>query len=39
VPAYFSLAIDMEGWFAKHFTRLIGTGAHSTSRAEPLPAE
>jgi multidrug efflux pump subunit AcrB len=39
VPAYFSLAIDMEGWFAKHFTRLVGTGAHQTHGAEPLPAE
>ncbi len=39
VPAYFSIAIDMEGWFAKHFTRLVGTGAHSTRHAEPLPAE
>ncbi len=39
VPAYFSLAIDMESWFARHFTRLVGTSAHSTSHAEPLPAE
>jgi len=39
VPAYFSIAIDMEVWFAKHFTRLVGTGAHSTNRAEALPAE
>ena len=38
VPAYFSIAIDMEVWFAKHFTRLVGTGAHQTHR-EPLPAE
>jgi len=39
VPAYFSLAIDMEGWFGKHFTRLVGTGAHATNHREPVPAE
>ncbi len=39
VPAYFSLAIDMEGWFGRHFTRLVGTGAHATGHAEPVPAE
>jgi multidrug efflux pump subunit AcrB len=39
VPAYFSLAIDMEGWFGKHFARLVGTHAHATGHGEPVPAE
>lgn len=39
VPAYFSLAIDMEEWFARHFQRLVGTGAHSTKHGQPVPAE
>jgi len=38
VPAYFSLAIDMESWFGKHFSRLVGTGAHKV-HGEPVPAE
>ena len=39
VPAYFSLAIDMEGWFGKHFSRLVGTHAHAGGHGEPVPAE
>ena len=39
VPAYFSLAIDMEGWFGQHFKRLVGTGAHEVHHGAAVPAE
>ena len=39
VPAYFSIAIDMERWVGRKFSRLIDNGeAHGTG-AEPVPAE
>ena len=37
VPAYFSLAIDIERWFGRIFHRLVGREA--TRAPEPLPAE
>jgi len=38
VPAYFSIAIDVEGWIGRKFHRLIGE--ESTRRPpEPVPAE
>jgi hypothetical protein len=40
VPAYFSMAIDMEKWIANKFSRLIGDSAHATPRGPAsLPAE
>ena len=44
VPAYYSIAIDMEAWIARKFRRLIDNGeAHSDEHggqgAAPLPAE
>ncbi|MFP5329266.1 MAG: efflux RND transporter permease subunit [Alphaproteobacteria bacterium] len=38
VPAYFSLATDMEHWFGRHFTRLVGGDAHKV-HASAVPAE
>jgi multidrug efflux pump subunit AcrB len=38
VPAYFSIAIDIEKWLAKHFSRVVGSDAHSV-HGEPVPAE
>jgi len=38
VPAYFSLATDMEGWFGRHFSRLVGSDAHKV-HAGAVPAE
>jgi hypothetical protein len=44
VPAYFSIAIDFEGWLGSKFRKLIDNGeVHSGqpghARREPLPAE
>jgi len=40
VPAYFSIAIDIEKWIGSRFSRLIGTGAHSApARPAAHPAE
>ena len=38
VPAYFSLATDMEGWFGRHFSRLVGSDAHKV-HPSAVPAE
>jgi Cu/Ag efflux pump CusA len=37
VPAYFSIAIDVEAWIGRKFHRLVGEEA--TRRPEPVPAE
>lgn len=37
VPAYFSIAIDIEQWIGRKFHKLIGHGA--TRTPEPMPAE
>jgi multidrug efflux pump subunit AcrB len=37
VPAYFSIAIDVEGWIGRKFHRLVGEEANR--RPEPVPAE
>ena len=40
VPAYFSIAIDIESWIGRRFHKLVGDGAKEIPRsAEPLPAE
>jgi multidrug efflux pump subunit AcrB len=42
VPAYFSMAIDIEAWIAKKFQRLIDNGEVHSDRpggAAPVPAE
>jgi len=39
VPAYFSIAIDIEHWIAGKFQKLVGDDATRTPGAEPLPAE
>jgi multidrug efflux pump subunit AcrB len=42
VPAYFSMAIDIEAWIAKKFQRLIDNGEVHSDRpggASPVPAE
>jgi hypothetical protein len=35
VPAYFSMAVDIEQWIAKHFHKLVGDDAHRTPAAVP----
>ena len=40
VPAFFSIAIDIEQWFGRKFHRMVGQGAHATpSGHSPQPAE
>src|SRR5687768_1294017 len=40
VPAFFSIAIDIEQWFGRKFHRMVGQGAHATpSGPSPQPAE
>ncbi|HET7816924.1 MAG TPA: efflux RND transporter permease subunit [Sphingomicrobium sp.] len=41
VPAYFSLAIDVENWVGRKITRIFGIGHHDapTRHAPPQPAE
>jgi multidrug efflux pump subunit AcrB len=41
VPAFFSIAIDLEQWFGRRFHRMVGQGAHATPSAghSPQPAE
>jgi multidrug efflux pump subunit AcrB len=40
VPAFFSIAIDIEQWFGKKFHRMVGQGAHATPAGpSPQPAE
>jgi multidrug efflux pump subunit AcrB len=38
VPAYFSIAIDIEKWLSKRFSRFVGMGP-DTPRGHPVPAE
>ncbi len=39
VPAFFSIAIDVESWVAKKFGRFIDTGEPQMPIGEPVPAE
>jgi hypothetical protein len=40
VPAFFSIAIDLEQWFGRRFHRMVGQGAHATPAGpSPQPAE
>ena len=39
VPAYFSMAIDMERWLGRKFMRLIDNGEAQAPGAQPVPAE
>ncbi len=39
VPAYFSIAIDVERWLGAKFGKLIDNGEPHVPMAEPLPAE
>ena len=39
VPAYFSLAIDMERWLGRRFVKLIDNGEAHAPGAQPVPAE
>ena len=39
VPAYFSLAIDMERWIGRKFVKLIDNGEAHAPGAAPVPAE
>jgi hypothetical protein len=39
VPAYFSLAIDIEAWIAKKFRPLIDNGEPHRPMTDPVPAE
>ena len=41
VPAFFSIAIDIEQWIGRKFHRLVDNGDARTRRRtpEPLPAE
>jgi hypothetical protein len=39
VPAFFSIAIDIEMWIARMFGKLIHASGHKDGEAEPLPAE
>jgi hypothetical protein len=39
VPAFFSIAIDVETWIGRQFGKLIHASGHKDGEAEPLPAE
>jgi multidrug efflux pump subunit AcrB len=39
VPAFFSIAIDIETWIGSKFRKLIDNGEPHVPSAEPLPAE
>jgi multidrug efflux pump subunit AcrB len=39
VPAFFSIAIDIETWIGRKFGKLIHASGHKDGEAEPLPAE
>ncbi|MEQ7873942.1 efflux RND transporter permease subunit [Sphingomonas sp. ASV193] len=39
VPAYFSLAVDIESWIGRGFRRVIDNGEEHVPSPEPLPAE
>ncbi|MEO6580123.1 MAG: efflux RND transporter permease subunit [Sphingomicrobium sp.] len=39
VPAYFSIAVEMEEWVAKMFRKALDNGEPHVPMAEPLPAE
>jgi multidrug efflux pump subunit AcrB len=39
VPAYFSIAVDMEHWVAGKFHKLIGSSAHAVPERAAVPAE
>lgn len=39
VPAFFSLAIDVEGWLGRKLGRLIDNGEPGSVQAAPVPAE
>ena len=39
VPAFFSIAIDVEKWVGRKFGRLLESDSSPTAGAEPLPAE
>lgn len=39
VPAFFSLAIDMEAWVGRRFRKVIDNGEEHEPMAEPVPAE
>jgi hypothetical protein len=38
VPAFFSIAIDIESWIAAKFTRLVDNGEAHKPMDEPLPS-
>ena len=39
VPAFFSIAIDVEGWFGRRFSKLVDNGEPHVPMVEPIPAE
>ena len=39
VPAFFSIAIDVEHWFGRRFAKLVDNGEGHVADAEPVPAE
>jgi hypothetical protein len=40
VPAFFSIAIDIEQWIGRRFHKFVGQGAHRTPTGHaPQPAE
>ncbi|MEO6360579.1 MAG: efflux RND transporter permease subunit [Sphingomicrobium sp.] len=39
VPAFFSIAVDIENWLGRKFRRLIDNGEPHVPMAEPVPAE
>ncbi|MDQ3145154.1 MAG: efflux RND transporter permease subunit, partial [Pseudomonadota bacterium] len=39
VPAFFSIAVDIEAWIARKFSRLVDNGEPHQPMAEPVPAE
>jgi multidrug efflux pump subunit AcrB len=39
VPAYFSIAVDIETWIGKHFRRLVDNGEEHAPMTGPVPAE
>jgi hypothetical protein len=39
VPASFSMAVDVESWFARRFHKWVDVDKGDRVRVEPLPAE
>jgi hypothetical protein len=39
VPAFFSIAVDIESWIGRKFAKLVDNGEPHQPMAQPIPAE